>query len=166
MARSSDPKEVSQAQDGTSSRKGMANLSTVRKYENGFMLYEDKEGHGERRSGASANFSSSHGPDAKAALAELEAKLFGVHRPSMQEQRVTENDWVPIKTGIPGAKFLKYGPKHLMDAEQNEPLYPPAENILEDCLRREAERVAQQENLVNRIVYDSVDADPSKGGED
>jgi hypothetical protein len=37
---------------------------------------------------------------------------------------------------------------------------------LEDCLRREAERVAQQENLVNRIVYDSVDADPSKGGED
>jgi hypothetical protein len=37
----------------------MANLSTVRKYENGFMLYEDKEGHGERRSGAGANFSSS-----------------------------------------------------------------------------------------------------------
>ena len=56
----------------------MANLSTVRKYENGFMLYEDKEGHGERRSGAGANFSSGQGPDAKVALAELEAKLFGV----------------------------------------------------------------------------------------
>ena len=84
----------------------------------------------------------------------------------MQEQRLTDNDWVPIKTGIPGGKFLKCGPKHIMDAEQNEPLYPPAENILEDCLRREAERVAQQENLVNRIVYDSVDADPSKSGEE
>ena len=54
-----------------------------------------------------------------------------------------------------------------MDAEDLEPLYTPQENILEDCLRREAERVAHQENLMNRVVYDSVDAAPQKAaGED
>ena len=35
-----------------------------------------------------------------------------------------------------------------------EPLYPPQEFILEDSLRREAERVAHQENAMNRVVYD------------
>ena len=41
-----------------------------------------------------------------------------------------------------GAKMMKNGPKHIMDAEDLEPLYTPQINILEDCLRREAERVA------------------------
>jgi hypothetical protein len=38
---------------------------------------------------------------------------------------------------------------------------------LEECLRREAERVAHQENLMNRVVYDSVDTAPKSfmGGE-
>ena len=49
-----------------------------------------------------------------------------------------------------------------MDAEDLEPLYTPQENILEECLRREAERVAHQENLMNRVVYDSVDAAPQR----
>lgn len=54
-----------------------------------------------------------------------------------------------------------------MDAEDLEPLYTPQENILEECLRREAERVAHQENLMNRVVFDSVDAAPTKAaGED
>lgn len=57
---------------------------------------------------------------------------------------------------------MKNGPKHIMDAEDLEPLYTPQENILEECLRREAERVAHQENLMNRVVYDSVDAAPTK----
>lgn len=52
---------------------------------------------------------------------------------------------------------MKNGPKHIMDAEDLEPLYMPQEYILEECLRREAERVAHQENLMNRVVYDSVD---------
>lgn len=52
---------------------------------------------------------------------------------------------------------MKNGPKHKMDAEEYEPLYIPQENILEECLRREAERVAHQENVMNRKVYDSVD---------
>ena len=56
---------------------------------------------------------------------------------------------------------MKYGPKHLEDAPYFEPLYIPQENILEECLRREAERVAHQENLMNRVVFDSVDPSPN-----
>jgi hypothetical protein len=37
---------------------------------------------------------------------------------------------------------MKNGPRHIMDAEDLEPLYTPQVNILEECLRREAERVA------------------------
>ena len=55
---------------------------------------------------------------------------------------------------------MKNGPLHFMDAEELEPLYVPQENILEECLRREAERVAHQENLMNRVVFDSVDIAP------
>jgi hypothetical protein len=57
---------------------------------------------------------------------------------------------------------MKYGPKHIFDAEDLEPLYSPQVNILEECLRREAERVAHQENLMNRVVYDCVDAAPTQ----
>jgi hypothetical protein len=60
-----------------------------------------------------------------------------------------------------GVKMMKNGPRHIMDAEDFEPLYVPQDNILEDCLRREAERVAHQENLMNRVVYDSVDPAPN-----
>ena len=56
---------------------------------------------------------------------------------------------------------MKNSPKHLFDAEDLEPLYTPQVNILEDCLRREACRVAHQENLMNRVVYDCVDAAPN-----
>jgi len=41
-------------------------------------------------------------------------------------------------------------------------LYIHQENILEDCLKREAERVAHQENLMNRVVYDSVNQTDTK----
>ena len=51
---------------------------------------------------------------------------------------------------------MKHGPLHILDADQYEPLYIHQENILEDCLKREAERVAHQENLMHRVVYDSV----------
>ena len=70
--------------------------------------------------------------------------------------------WIPIKTGIPGQKFLKYGPNHIFDAETEEPLYAPKENILEDCLRKEAERVANSDILLNRMVYDSMENDLCK----
>lgn len=61
---------------------------------------------------------------------------------------------------------MKNAPKHILDADQFEPLYIHQENILEDTLGREAERVAHQENLMNRVVYDSMtqqeDPAPSK----
>jgi hypothetical protein len=63
---------------------------------------------------------------------------------------------IPLKTGIEDFKIMKYGPKHIIDAEQFEPLYIHQESILEECLKREAERVAHQENLMNRVVYDSM----------
>jgi hypothetical protein len=38
--------------------------------------------------------------------------------------------------------MMKNPPYHIKDAEEFETLFVPQENILEDCLRREAERVA------------------------
>jgi hypothetical protein len=92
-------------------------------------------------------------------LEELEKRLFGLTLHKNADQEITDKDFIPLKTGT-GVKFMKNGPMHFMDAEDLEPLYVPQENILEECLRREAERVAHQENLMNRVVYDSVDAAP------
>jgi hypothetical protein len=92
-------------------------------------------------------------------LEEIERRLFGISRPNYQQQEITDVDHIPIKTGT-GVKLMKNGPKHILDAEDLEPLYIPQEHILEECLRREAERVAHQENLMNRVVYDSVDTAP------
>ena len=93
----------------------------------------------------------------KIALADMEEKLFGLHRKELHEQRISDHTWIPIKSGIPGVKFLKRGPLHFLDAEDEEPLYEPQENILEDCLKREAERVGYNENLINKVVYDVVE---------
>ena len=60
-----------------------------------------------------------------------------------------------------GVKIMKNGPKHLMDAENYEPLYIPQDNILEECLRREAEKLAHQESVMNRVVYDCLDPPPN-----
>ena len=105
--------------------------------------------------------------DENDALAEMEEQLFGIARPRRaHELKISDNDFVPLKTGIPGHKLLKYGPKHILNADQFEPLYIHQEYILEDCLRREAERVAHQENLMNRVVYDSLsqNAEEKKDG--
>jgi hypothetical protein len=52
---------------------------------------------------------------------------------------------------------MKNGPNHIFDAKEYEPIYTPQVNIFEECLRREAERVAHRENLMNRVVYDCGD---------
>ena len=91
--------------------------------------------------------------------------MFGIFRPCNQKQSVTDRDFIPIKSGIAGNKWLKYGPKFIFDAQQHEPLYPPQEGILEECLRKESERIAYQENLINKIVYDSIDKDVNSIGE-
>jgi hypothetical protein len=51
---------------------------------------------------------------------------------------------------------LKAGPRHIINATEYEPLYEPQDNILEECLRREAERIASHDTLINRTVYDSM----------
>lgn len=69
------------------------------------------------------------------------------------------DSYIQVKTGT-SCLMLKNPPYHIKDAEEFEPLYTPKESILEDCLRREAERVAHQENLMNRVVYDAIDSSP------
>ena len=56
--------------------------------------------------------------------------------------------------------LIKTPPHHIKDAGDFEPLYPPQEFILEETLRREAERVAHQESLLNRVVFDAIDPSP------
>ena len=58
---------------------------------------------------------------------------------------------------------MKHPPNHIKNAGDFEPLYPPQEFILEESLRREAERVVHQENLLNRVVYDAIDPSPYTG---
>jgi len=41
-----------------------------------------------------------------------------------------------------------------------EPLYAPTQNILEDSLKREIERICFAEQLLNRVIYDSIDENP------
>ena len=57
-------------------------------------------------------------------LEEMEQRLFGLVKTNNLEQEIKEKDFIPIKTGT-GVKFMKNGPKHLMDAEDFEPLYTP-----------------------------------------
>ena len=60
---------------------------------------------------------------------------------SSQPFRDTSNLNIEVKTGITHP-MMKTPPYHIKDAEEFEPLYTPRDNILEDCLRREAERMA------------------------
>jgi len=55
---------------------------------------------------------------------------------------------------------MKQSPIHIRGKEELEPVFHPEERTLEDCLRREAERLAHQENVMNRVVYDSIDPNP------
>lgn len=55
---------------------------------------------------------------------------------------------------------MKNPPTFIRHVGDYEPLYPPQEYILEESLRREAERVAHQEALMNRVIFDSIDQSP------
>ena len=72
-------------------------------------------------------------------IAEMEERLFGSKVRTKDQLYISDKDFVPLKTGIEDQKVMKYGPKHIMDADDYEPLYIHQENILEDCLNREAE---------------------------
>lgn len=47
---------------------------------------------------------------------------------------------IPVKTGTTSV-LMRNPPNHIKNAGDFEPLYPPQEFILEESLRREAERV-------------------------
>lgn len=57
-------------------------------------------------------------------LEEIERRLFGLMSKNNLDQEITQKDFIPIKTGT-GTKFMKNGPKHILDAEDLEPLYVP-----------------------------------------
>ena len=69
-----------------------------------------------------------------------------------------------IKTGT-NVNLMKNPPEFIYHVGDFEPLYPPQEFILEESLRREAERVAHQESLMNRVIYDSIDSSPYVGAQ-
>ncbi len=56
--------------------------------------------------------------------------------------------------------MLKTPIVHLRGPDEYEPCYAPEERLLEEMLRREAERVTYQDNVMNRVVYDCVDPSP------
>lgn len=66
---------------------------------------------------------------------------------------------IQVKTGT-NVVLMKNPPNFIQHLGDYEPLYPPQEYILEESLRREAERVAHQEDLMNRVIFDSIDASP------
>jgi hypothetical protein len=66
---------------------------------------------------------------------------------------------VLVKTGST-VKHIKNPPFHIKDSADFEELYTPQEFILEESLRKEADRIAYPENLMIRVVYDSVDHSP------
>lgn len=72
--------------------------------------------------------------------------------------------YIQVKTGTT-VKHFKHPPFHIKDSYDFEPMYPPQEFILEESLRREADRIAYQENLMNRVIYDSIDPSPYQQGE-
>ena len=72
---------------------------------------------------------------------------------------VPYRDVNPPKTGT-GLPMMTKTPEFLEDVEPYEPIWVIPEGIQEECLKREAERVAHQENLMNRVVYDCIDPSP------
>ena len=58
-----------------------------------------------------------------------------------KEENITQTPFVNIKTGT-NVVLMKNPPEFVYPAGDFEPLYPPQEFILEESLRREAERVA------------------------
>jgi hypothetical protein len=62
-------------------------------------------------------------------LHEMEMRLFGLHRSfsagiSSSSSLYSDLEFIPVKTGT-GVKLMKNGPRHIMDAEDYEPLYVP-----------------------------------------
>jgi hypothetical protein len=66
----------------------------------------------------------------------------------------------PVRTGT-SLPMMRQMPEFIEDIEPYEPISEPRENILETSLRREADRIENQESLLNRLVYDCIDPGPN-----
>jgi hypothetical protein len=65
--------------------------------------------------------------------------LFSSNEPQTAEALIRDTN--PPKTGT-GLPMMTKRPEFIEEVEPYEPIAPPQENILEECLRRETERVA------------------------
>jgi len=53
--------------------------------------------------------------------------------------------------------LLPQNPHFIKTVDHLEPVYIPKQNILEESLKREAEKICFRETQINRVVYDCVD---------
>ena len=53
--------------------------------------------------------------------------------------------------------LIPQNPHFIRTSDPLEPVYIPKQNILEETLRREAEKICFHETLMNKVVYDCVD---------
>jgi len=95
---------------------------------------------------------------AQAQLLEDEYKTTPFPAPLPIASCPKSTDGLP-KTGT-GLPMLSKNPEFITDVEPYEPISDPQENILEESLKKETERIAGQENLLNRVVYDCIDPSP------
>lgn len=88
-----------------------------------------------------------------------------------QEDQKLYGDLSPLyDQGFPNNEIAKNGtcfitlahkhPDFIEEVEPYEPIYTQKENINEECLRRENERVEHQSLLHKRVVYDCMDPSP------
>ena len=54
--------------------------------------------------------------------------------------------------------LLPRNPQFIRDIDPFEPVYIPKQTILEDALKREAEKICFKDSQINKVVYDCDDA--------
>ena len=96
------------------------------------------------------------------ALLEMEKALFGTFNiTTVDKHEIGSEEFVPFNTGVDEIRMNKKGPLHILDSDLLEPTFIHQEYILENSLRREANRIAHPENVMNRVVYDSQSKNPT-----
>ena len=60
-------------------------------------------------------------------------------------------------TSIP---MLSFAPEFIEEVEEHESITVPSDTILEESLKRECLRILNQDTLMNRLIYDSIDPSP------
>lgn len=66
---------------------------------------------------------------------------------------------IEVKTGTPST-HIKNPPYHLKTCFEFEPLAQHDDAVLEKSLLREVKKLSNQENQINRVVYDYLEPSP------